>query len=92
MLEIQRGNDSIVRSLVNHEGVLINEPGEICKAFQEHFVQFFGWGMDGTDGRRDIADFLAGLTRLSEKDAESCEGPITAEEVIEAVEDTGLGK
>lgn len=44
------------------------------------------------DSREDLTDFLAGMLRFSEQDAECCEGPITWEDVKEAAADYGAGE
>lgn len=95
-VEAQCGKDSIIGSLVNQQGGLIEEPEEIGKTFQGHFGQlsFLNGGEEGSDGADsmlDLMDFLAVLLHLLGLDAECCEGSVTPEEVTEALVDCGVG-
>lgn len=67
---------------------MVTETEETRKIFQEYFAQLFGRD-GGPERKRDFTDFLDGLPRLSGREVECCEIPITAAEVKEALSDCG---
>lgn len=59
--------------------------------FQEDLSPLFGRD-SGPERRRDLTNFLIGLSLLSGQEAECCEGPITAAKEEETVSDCGGDK
>lgn len=86
-MEIQRGIDPTVWSLVNQQVELINKPEEICEAFQEHFIRVFRYD-GGLDSRRDLtpSHTHTGLPGLSERLVEWCNVPVMIEAMADVAE------
>ncbi len=84
--EAQRGNKTTIRSLTDPDGHVLLDSKQMCAAFQQHFAQLFGAsGERPSETALDFSAYLNGLPRLSAVDAESCEKPITADEIRMAV-------
>lgn len=80
VLEAQQVNDATIISLTDQQGNSVNELQEV---FQGHLAQLSERGGE-MEHWKDLADLLTHLPRLSKREAECCEGPISAA-VIEEV-------
>lgn len=85
------GNVSTIQSLMNQQGELIDESGDV-QGLSGALQPAFQGGENGLENRLDITDFLAELLHFSGQDAECCEGSSFPEEVTESMADCSMGK
>lgn len=74
----QRGNNGTIKSLTDEHGRLVKGQDKMCVSVYKHFANLLG-KRGALDHGKSLKDFLAGGPRLSAREAECCEGTITAE-------------
>ncbi|WP_347046857.1 hypothetical protein, partial [Escherichia coli] len=73
-----------IRSLRGQDGCMLSEPKQMCAEFQRHFADLYG-ARGGQEAEVNFTSYLDGMPRLSARDVEFCEMPITAKDIREAL-------
>lgn len=75
-LEVSRGNNANIRSLIDGQGREVLQPERMCETFQKHFAQLFGT-TGGSERRVFFSGYQHNKSQLSLREAKkSCERPI----------------
>lgn len=69
LVETQRGNNAVIRSVIDGNERLVKGQDEMCEAVYTHFVEFFGKSRT-LDHVEALQNFLAGSSSFSAQETE----------------------
>lgn len=78
----QHGNKTTIWSLRIWDGCLLHESKQFCAEFLRNFAEIYGAGC-GPEVKVNFTSHLDGMPRLSARDEEFCEMPITTKNICD---------
>ena len=88
--EMRAASKRYIASVTSPDGQRLTTNGDICKQFRDYYQDLFTREPGLSSARFDA--YLADFPRLEETEAAGCEGPITEDEIRQALKSVGTDK